>query len=203
MRFYAERPGRVVRQLLADVLVVGWVYLCVLVAMGAYTLVTRLQAPARTLAGAGDAIRSTFDSAAGTASKVPIVGDELAGALGRGAGAGESIADAGRQQVETVGVIALGTAIAIVAAFAVPVVLVWLALRLRYARLARAAVAVRDNDTDLLALRALAHVRVRTLLTIAPDPAASWRRDDRATVHRLAALELSSLGLRAPRTPPD
>ncbi|MGQ0576816.1 MAG: hypothetical protein ACT4RN_21835 [Pseudonocardia sp.] len=74
----------------------------------------------------------------------------------------------------------------------------WLVLRLRYARRARAALAVRAIDADLLALRALARMDLRRLRAVAPDPAAAWRRDDRDVVHRLAALELRSLGLRAP-----
>jgi len=201
MRFYAERPGRLARQVLADVLVVGWVYLCVIVALSAYGLIMQLEGPGRALVSAGDTIRATFDGAAGTARRVPFAGDELAGALGPGSGAGVSIADAGRQQIETVGLLALGTAVGIVALFALPVVLVWLALRLRYARLARAAVEVRERDADLLALRALARGRMLPLLAISPDPAAAWRRDDRPVVHRLAALELRSLGLRAPAPP--
>ncbi|MCY7342760.1 MAG: hypothetical protein LH603_13215, partial [Pseudonocardia sp.] len=36
-----------------------------------------------------------------------------------------------------------------------------------------------------------------------PAPGAAGGRDDRDVVHRLAALELRGLGLRAPRTPPD
>lgn len=201
MRFYAERPGRAARQLLADALVLGWVALCVTVAVAAYELILLLQAPGRALVSAGDSIRGAFDRAASTAGGVPFVGDDLAGALGSGAGAGTSLADAGRQQVETVGAIALGTAIGVVVLLALPVVLVWLALRLRYARQAAAAVAVRDADPDLLALHALARVRVGALLAISPEPATAWRRGDRAVVHRLAALELYSLGLRPPAAP--
>ena len=84
-----------------------------------------------------------------------------------------------------------------------PVLMVWLPLRARYAQLARSAVTARAIDTDLLALRAITRRPVRRLLKIAPDPAAAWRRDDRAVVRALAALELRSLGLRSPRTPPD
>jgi hypothetical protein len=86
---------------------------------------------------------------------------------------------------------------------AMPVLLMWLPLRVRYARLARSAATARAVDSDLLALRAITRRPVRSLLRVAPDPAASWRRDERAVVHRLAALELRSLGMRAPRTPPD
>jgi hypothetical protein len=203
MRFYAERPARASLQLLADVLAVGWVTLCVLLARAAHGVVLRLQEPARALAGAGDSISGAFDDAARTASDVPFVGDDLARALATGTGAGDSLATAGQEQVETIAAVALGTGVIVMLLGALPVLLVWLPLRLRYARLARSAVAARAVDTDLLALRAIARRPVRQLLAVSPDPAAAWRRDDRGVVRALAALELRSLGLRAPRTPPD
>jgi hypothetical protein len=203
MRIYAERPARAALQLLADLLAVGWIALCVYVARTTQDLLLRLQEPARTLAGAGTSIRTAFDDAARTASGVPFVGDDLARALGTGTGAGDSLAAAGNQQVEAIATFAFGTAVAIVVLGAMPVLMVWLPLRVRYARLTRSAVTARAVDTDLLALRAITRRPVRSLLKIAPDPAAAWRRDDRAVVRALAALELRSLGLRSPRTPPD
>ncbi|MGE3289572.1 MAG: hypothetical protein AB7J32_26215 [Pseudonocardia sp.] len=198
MRFYAETPVRVTLQVLADVLVLVWVYLCVTGALAARDVLLTLQRPAETLTGAGEGIRDAFTSAAGTAAGIPFVGDELASALGHGTAAGTSLADAGTQTAETVATVATSTAVGLVAVFALPVVVVWLALRVRYARLATAAVAVREADTDLLALRALAGVRVARLLAVSPDPASAWRRDDRDVVRALAALELRRLGLRAP-----
>ncbi|MDT7708583.1 MAG: hypothetical protein QOG20_4190 [Pseudonocardiales bacterium] len=203
MRFYAERPLRLLRQVLADVLVVAWVVLVVTVARAAYDLVQQLRSPALTLVTAGEAIRSTFAGAADTAGRVPVVGDDLARSLGTGAGAGASLAAAGREQVQTVTDAALGTAVGIVVLAALPVVLVWLTVRVRYARAARSAVVARRVDSDLLALRALAHMPVRRLLAVSDDPAAAWRRDDRDVVHRLAELELRSLGLRSPRVRAD
>jgi hypothetical protein len=203
MRFYAERPLRLLRQVLADVLVVAWVVLVVTVARAAYDLVQQLRSPALTLVTAGEAIRSTFAGAADTAGRVPVVGDDLARSLGTGAGAGASLAAAGREQVQTVTDAALGTAVGIVVLAALPVVLIWLTVRVRYARAARSAVVARRVDSDLLALRALAHMPVRRLLALSADPAAAWRRDDRDVVHRLAELELRSLGLRSPRVRAD
>lgn len=203
MRFYAERPGRAARQLLADVLVVGWVYLAVTVALRTRELLDQLQGPGNALVGAGDGLRDAFDTAAQAVDAVPLVGDALAGALTRAAGAGVSLSDAGRQQVESVATFSVGAAVVVVSLFAVPVLIVWVTLRVRYARMAGAALVVRAVDTDLLALRALSRVRVRRLLAVSPDPAGAWRRDDRAVVHRLAALELRSLGLHAPAAPPD
>lgn len=203
MRLYAERFVRAAWQLLADLLVVVWVVLVVQVALAAKELIDGLQGPGRALAEAGDAIRGAFDDAAGTAGGMPFVGDDLARALGSGTGAGESLAAAGREQVAAVTAVATGTAVGIVVVGALPVVLLWLTLRVRWVRAARSARAIRDLDTDLLALRALTRLPVRRLLAVSPDPAAAWRRDDRDTVRRLAALELADLGLRAPTAPSD
>jgi hypothetical protein len=203
MRFYAERPVRLARQVLADVLVLAWVWLCAEVARASYAVVLQLQAPGQRLAESGNAIRDAFTNAAQTASGIPFIGDDLARALTDGSGAGTSLAAAGEGQVEAIGMMAMGTAAAVVLVGALPVVLVWLLLRLRYARVAGSAAIIRRGDTDLLALRALTHLPVRQLLTTGQDPAAAWRFGDRATVHRLAELELRSLGLWAPPTPPD
>jgi uncharacterized membrane protein YciS (DUF1049 family) len=203
MRIYAERPGRIVLQLVADALAVGWVVAWVVVARAAHDLILQLQAPARAIAGAGRSISGAFDNAARTAGGVPFVGDDLARSLATGTGAGDSLAAAGQEQVETIAAVAFGTAVGIVLLASLPVLLVWLPLRLRYARMARSAVAVRAADSDLLALRAMARLPVRRLLAVAPDPAAAWRRDDREVIRGLAALELRSLGLRGPKTPPD
>jgi hypothetical protein len=184
------------------VLVVAWVWLCVDVAGTARDAVLRLQAPANTLTGAGDGIRDAFDDAARTAGQVPLVGEDLARALGAGTGAGDSIATAGRDLAGTVATIASWTAIGIVVVAAVPVVLTWLALRLRYARVATSAVRVRGVDSDLLALRAMTNRPVRRLLRVSPDPAAACRRDDREVVRALAGVELRALGLRVPDQEP-
>jgi hypothetical protein len=199
MRFYAERPGRVALQVLADLLVIGWVVLVVDIALAAQEVLLRLQGPGEALVDAGGAIRGSFDGAARTAREVPFIGDALATALGGGVAAGDRLAAAGQQQVDTVAAVALGNAVGIVVLGAVPVVLVWAVLRVNYARAAGGAIAARGRDADLLALRALSRRPVRRLLRVGPDPAGAWRAGNREAVARLAALELASLGLRVPR----
>jgi hypothetical protein len=199
MRFYAERPLRVARQLVADVAVIAWVWLVVTFAQAAQALIDQLQGPAGSLTSAGQTVRDTFAGAARTASGIPLVGEELARALNVGTGAGESLASAGQRQAQLIDTVGMWAAVAIVAFAAVPVVLVWLYVRLRYARTAGSAVVARARDLDLLALRALAHQPTRQLLRVSGDPAAAWRRDDAAVVRDLAQLELSALGLRSPR----
>lgn len=200
MRFYAERPLRVARQLFADVAVIAWAWLVVSFARVAQNFVKQLEGPAGALTSAGQTVRDTFAGAARTASGIPLVGDDLANALNVGTGAGDSLAAAGRRQAQLIDTVGLWTAVAIVAFAAVPVVLLWLYVRLRYARTAGSAVAARARDMDLLALRALAHQPTRELLRVAADPAAAWRRDDAVVVRDLATLELRTLGLRAPRS---
>lgn len=196
MRFYAERPARAARQLLGDLVVLAWVAAVVIVARAAHDLVTGLQAPARALADAGDGVRGAFDGAARTAAGVPLVGGDLARALGTGTDAGNALGTAGRDQVAAIGTAALGVAIAVVVFAAVPVVLVWLSVRVRYARAAASAAAARAEGDDLLALRALARQPTRRLLRVSPAPATAWRTEDRDALRALAALELRSLGLR-------
>jgi hypothetical protein len=199
MRFYAERPVRAVRQLLADLLVIAWVALVVFAARTARQFIERLENPAMSLASAGESVRSAFTEAARTAAGIPLIGGDLAKALDLGTGAGTSLATAGQQQAATIATVALSTGIGIAVLGVVPVVFVWLTIRVRYARAAGSAVTARALDLDLLALRALAHQPTRLLLTVTADPASAWRRDDRAVVADLAGLELRALGLRAPR----
>jgi hypothetical protein len=199
MRIYAERPVRILRQLVADVLAIGWVVVVVLAALAVREVILRLQGPATALADAGTSIAGVFTGAAQTAGKVPFVGGDLSAALGQGTGAGERIAAAGREQVETIASVASGTAVVLIIIGVLPVLFLWLPLRIRYARAASAAVAVRDLDDDLLALRAMTRLPVRKLLSVSPDPAAAWRASDAEAIRGLAALELARLGLRRPR----
>ncbi|HEY6423288.1 MAG TPA: hypothetical protein VIY28_08615 [Pseudonocardiaceae bacterium] len=198
MRIYAERRGRATRQVVADMLVVAWVVLVVVMARAAWVLVGRLGSSAQRFTGAGEAIRGTFEDAARSAAKVPVVGDRLAGAFGPGVGAGETLASSGRELSHAAGAFAFGTAVAIVLIGAVPVVLVWLTLRVRWVIAARSALAARAVDTDLLAFRALTRQPIRRLLSVCAEPATAWRRNERTALDRLAALELAALGLRAP-----
>ena len=197
MRFYAERPDRLALQMVADLLAVAWAVGWVWVALDAREQVLSLQGSGEQLVDAGGDVSRTFSRAADTAGRVPFVGDELAGALGRGTGAGRAISDAGRSQVEAVAQLAFGAAVAIVVLAVIPVLTLWLFARVRYARAAAAAAALRTSDsTDLLALRALAGLPPRRLLRLSADPARAWRDGDAEVVDRLASLQLAQLGLR-------
>ena len=202
MRIYAERPGRAVLQVLADVAVLAWALLVVHLARAVHAAILMLQTPANRLTGAGDSIRGAFDGAARTAAGVPFVGDDLARALSTGTDAGDSLAGSGRDLAASVASAATGVAATIVLVGIVPVVVVWLALRARWVRAARSARAARAAGPDLLALQALTRRPTRTLLAVTPQPASAWRHGDPAAIAALAGIELAALGLRAPDLPP-
>ncbi|WP_431947841.1 hypothetical protein [Micromonospora marina] len=201
MKIYADRFPTAVRQFLTDLLVVVWVYAAIRFALWLHDLVEKLAVPGQKLEGAGGGLADNLADAGGKVGRVPIVGDELTAPFTRAAEAARSVAEAGRDQQELVGQLALGLTIAVLV-FPLGLVLFgWLPLRLRWMRRAGAAKALAGAPAgrDLLALRALAGQPLSKLSRIAPDVAEAWRRGDDATVDALAALELRELGLRGGR----
>jgi hypothetical protein len=197
MRIYAERPGRAVLQVLADVAVLAWALLVVHLARAVHAAVLALQDPAQRLTGAGDSIRGAFDGAARTAAGVPFVGDDLARALGTGSTAGDSLSSSGREIAATATTAGTAVLAAVVLLGVVPVVAVWLTLRVRWMRAASSALTARAADPDLLALQALTRRPTRLLLAVTSEPGAAWRGGDPEAVAALAAVELDALGLRS------
>ncbi|MFP5072693.1 hypothetical protein ACLFMI_23880 [Pseudonocardia nantongensis] len=198
MRWYAERPGRVARQLVADLIALLWAVLAVVAGTTVREGLNALRGPGDALVGAGGQVTDSFTEIAGTVSGLPFVGGDLSRALDPAVGAGTRLADAGQEFGDTVATVADWAGVLIPLLLLLPVLLGWLPLRLRYARRAGAAVGARGVAPDLLAVRALARVPVARLTRIAPDPAAAWRSGGPEVVQRLAELELADLGLRAP-----
>jgi hypothetical protein len=198
---YADRLPTAVRQLLTDLLVVIWVYAWIRGAMWLHDVVLKLGVPGQKLQGAGTGMADNLAQAGSTVGRVPIVGDDLTGPFNRAAEAARSLADAGREQQEVVGNLALVLALLLLAMPLGLVLFGWLPLRLRWMRRAGVARTVRDQPAgrDLLALRALATRPLNQLVKLGPDIAQSWRNGDPSAVDALAALELSDLGLRPAR----
>jgi hypothetical protein len=195
---YADRLPTAIRQLLTDVFIVIWVYAWVRIGIWVHDIVLKLGVPGQKLESAGNGIAGNLADAGGKVGRVPLVGDQLTRPFTGAADAARSLADAGRQQQEVVGNIALVVALAVVALPLALVLFLWLPLRLRWMRRAGVASAVRDEPAgrDLLALRALASRPLDQLTRLGPDIAQSWRNGDASAVDALAALELRNLGLR-------
>jgi hypothetical protein len=198
MKLYADRLPVAVRQLLTDLLVVAWVYAWIRAGLWVHDLVLKLGVPGRKLEGAGAGMADNLADAGGKVGRVPLVGDELTAPFTRAAEAARSLADAGRQQQDIVGELALLLAVLLVAVPLGLVLLWWLPARLKWMRRAGVASSVRDQPAgrDLLALRALASQPLNRLTGLGPDIAQSWRNGDASAVDALAALELKDLGLR-------
>lgn len=194
MKWYADRPARLVLQLIADLLAAAWVWLWVWVALEARDFVLQLRAPGDRMISAGGGVRDAFTGAADKARGVPVVGDELADALGRGTHAGESLVGAGTAQIEAVQDTAFWLAVALIAVPVMFLLITWLPLRVRFALRAGAAMKLRGKP-DLLALRALTSLSPRALASFDTDPAVAWKSGDADVIADLARRHLASLGV--------
>jgi hypothetical protein len=204
VKIYADRFPTAARQLLTDLIVVAWVYLSIRAAMWLHDLVQKLAVPGQKLEGAGGGLADNLADAGGKIGRVPVVGDDLTAPFEKAAAAARTVAEAGRDQQDLVGDLALALSLIALALPLGLVLLGWLPLRIRWIRRASAAAALRSAPAGraLLALRALATQPLRKLARIGPDVTEAWRRGDDSTMNALAALELRGLGLRAaPVTP--
>jgi hypothetical protein len=197
MKWYADRPNRFARQVVADVLAVAWAAFWVWFALGARDAVLTVRAPGDGLVSAGSSMHDSFGNAAGKAGDVPFVGKALADALGKGSAAGTTLVDVGNTEIQAVETIALWLAIALIAVPVAFLLITWLPLRLRYARKAGAAKALRDaGRRDLLALHALNNLSLAQLARFDGDPLEGWRRGDEEVLAKLASHQLATVGVR-------
>jgi TRAP-type C4-dicarboxylate transport system permease small subunit len=199
MQLYAERPIRRTAQLVSDLLALLVVVFAVWLGTSVYDEVMKLRAPGDGLVDAGTGLRGTFDSAAGSAGGIPLVGDALAQALHGGSAVGTKLADSGRWQIEAVENLAWWMAAIVVALPVLTLVVTWLPLRWHFTRRATAARHLRalgDEGLDLLALRALTTQPLHRL-TEPGELATGWRQRDRDVIEKLAGHELARHGLTA------
>ncbi|GAA6527935.1 hypothetical protein [Intrasporangium sp. DVR] len=201
MKLYADTTARRTRQLLADVVVLGWVAAWLWLGRQVHDTLRQLRAPADSLTSAGDSVHGALTGAGDQAGRLPLVGDELESWLDRAAGSGTTLRDAGTDMAATVESVAdwLGVLTALF-----PILTVgglWLWVRVRFIRRASTAQRFIDSsdDLDLFALRALANQPMTALARISSDPVGAWRRREPEVVRALAALELRDEGLRPPR----
>jgi hypothetical protein len=200
MQLYAHLPAQRTRQLAADVGMLAWIVLWVLVARTVHGAVLVLAGPGRAIEDLGDSVAGNMGSAAGVAEDVPIVGDELAAPFHALAEAGGTVSGAGQAAQDAVGTLATVLAVVLVVLPVGWLLLRWLPWRLRYVRDAGAArrLLAGTPDLDVLAARALATAPLPRLAALPPGIGAAWHAGEPAAVRALAALELRRLGLRLP-----
>jgi hypothetical protein len=202
MKLYSDVGAQRFGQVLGDLMLVGWVWLCVALGLLVFRITNALGAPGRKAAEAGDGLAGDLRRLAEPIGKVPAVGDQLRSPVDGAAAAAGKLAEAGRDQahaVEQLAYLLAGVTIGLPVLFAL---LIWLPRRIRFSRRATAARKFIDSaaDLDLFALRAMANQPMHQLAKISDDPVKAWREGDTAVITRLADLELRSTGLKAPRT---
>jgi hypothetical protein len=198
LQWYAERPSRRARQLLADGAVAGWCLLWVVVGIAVHGAISSLVAPTLALAGGADRTAEQLDRGGDGVAGLPLVGQEAATPLRAAAGAVRDIATSTTDLAGTVGDLAVLVGVLVPLTPIAVVLVLWLPLRLRGARRAGAARALLDAGADpqLFALRALTTQPLPRLAAVSADPVGDWRRGDPQVITRLATLELERLGLR-------
>ncbi|MEI4271103.1 hypothetical protein TEK04_05165 [Klenkia sp. LSe6-5] len=194
MRPYADRPALRSRQVLADLALLAWAVLWVVLARAVHAAVLVLAEPGVQLESLGRSISDTMGDAAGVAEDVPLVGDELSAPFDALGDSGDGVAGAGQGVQDAVHTLAWVLALALVV---VPVgwaLLRWARWRLGWAREAAAAGRL---DVDLLAARAVATAPLPALAGLPAGIGAAWRAGDPGATRVLAELELRRLGLRS------
>ncbi|HJU97437.1 MAG TPA: hypothetical protein VJ644_05650 [Jiangellaceae bacterium] len=210
MRIYADEPVHRIRQIVADLLGLGWCILAVLAGKAVYDLIDTLAGPGRLLEDAGDGLADNLSGAGDNLSDLPLIGDAVSTPFEGAAGAAANVAGAGRTVQDFVGTMAALAGVSTAGFLILLAVLFWILPRLFWVRRAEAArMVLSDPDgVELLALRALATRRLSRLARIGDGLLPAWRRGDPEVVHALAELEMGRLGIRmpprlaAPRTPP-
>lgn len=206
MPIYAQHPALRARQGAADLGMLAWVVLWVLVARVVHRAVLVLAEPGRAVEDLGSAVAGNMDSAAAAAGDVPLVGDELAAPFEALSEASGAVQGAGQAAQDAVATLALVLAVVLVVLPVGWLLLTWLPWRLRYAREATAARRLLAGGPELatsagleiLAARAVASAPLPRLAALPAGTGAAWRGGDPATVRALAGLELARLGLRLP-----
>lgn len=195
MKVYAERPLRVLRQVVGDLLLVlwvgGWIWL-------GQEVHDRLDALRRPSVQVGEASRNLANSLADTSDQVrglQLVGDVLAAPFDVIVSSTRQLADASNNTQQAIGNLA---DIMIVATALFPILFaltLWAFLRLRWMSHATAAARVRatGEGDGLLAAQALASGRLDQIGKYATS---GNPLDDPLSRRRLAGFQLRRLGLR-------
>src|SRR5215210_4139996 len=150
MQLYASAPVLRTRQLAADLGMLAWLVLWVLVARVVHGAVLVLAEPGRAVEDLGRSVAGNMESAAGVAEDVPLGGDELSVPFDALSDAGGSVTGAGLAAQDAVGTLATILAVVLVVLPVGWLVLRWLPWRLHWARDAGAARRLATADPDVL-----------------------------------------------------
>ncbi len=203
MVLYSDYAPARTRQIIADVIAVAVAALVIGIAAAVAGAIRALGAFGRDLEAAGLDFQSGLTDAAESLGGIPLIGEGIRGPFDLAAGAGGSVAEAGRQQQAFVELIAATTGWLIALLPLTVLAIGWLLPRIWFAvrkRRLQAMIAA-GMSADTLAARAVARAPLRQLVAVHPDPAAAWRSNDPDLVRALAGVELRRAGIAANALP--
>lgn len=197
---YASSRRRATAQATGDLLLLGWIVGCWVMATFIRDVILRLADAARGLSEKTDAVAGTFDTAANRMSQLPLLGQQTAEPFRKASESVRDIALSGSTQAEDITSLAWWTFAAVLALPVIAALLVWLPRRVAFVREATASRRFVDADADLelFALRAMAHQPLYRLARVSPDPVGAYRQRDLAVIRELARMELADSGLPMP-----
>lgn len=199
MQLYADHPARRTRQIIADLISLGFIAVWIALGVWVYQLIAAFQELGVQMQEAGAGFESTMVELGDTLGSVPLIGSGIRAPFDGASEAGAALESAGQSQQASVEAAATVVGLFIGILPVILILLVWLLPRIRFA--IRAGEAKRllatPGGADLLALRALTTLNLTELARVSEAPAAEWRAGNSATVARLAQLQLAELGLRS------
>jgi hypothetical protein len=194
---YATTPGRLLWQLVSDVVVVLWSTVWVFVGLAVHSAVSTIAEVGRQVGEGATGVSKNLNSAGDSTDGFPLIGDELSKPLRAASRAALDIAGAGVSLDTTATWLAVVLGVAVAAPPILFVAMPWLFLRIRFFRRKWTAITLARTPAgeQLLALRALANRPLAKLVAIHADPVGAWRSYDAVAISGLAALELRSAGV--------
>jgi hypothetical protein len=201
MRLYPDMPGRRAAVIARDALVVMLLVLFGLVGLVVHGAVESIAVLGTGVREAGSSVRDGFEAAADAVDGVPVVGDDLGGALrGAGEGTGGNVEDLGRSGEDAVRDLATILGLTTFALPSLVLLTLYLPSRLELARRLTAADRVLLADLSperrrLIAMRAAFSLPYAQLLAYTRDPLGDLAEE---RYDALVAAALEDVGLRAP-----
>jgi hypothetical protein len=195
---YATTAGRLLVQLVSDVVVVLWTTVWVFVGLAVHSAIATVAEVGRQVNDGATGVANNLNSASDNTDDFPLIGEALSKPLRAASRAALDIAGAGQSLDTTATWLAIVLALAVAAPPILFVGLPWLVLRIRFFRRKWTAITLTATPAgeQLLALRALANRPLGKLAGVSIDPVGAWRRGDAVAIRGLANLELRSSGIR-------
>lgn len=199
MQLYADQPARRMRQIIADLISLGFIVVWIALGVWVYQLIAAFQQLGVQMQEAGAGFESTMTELGDTLGSVPLIGSGIRAPFDGASEAGAALESAGQSQQASVETAAAAVGLFIGIVPVMLILLVWLLPRIRFVVRANEGkrLLATPGGADLLALRALTTLNMTELARVSEAPASEWRAGNSATVARLAQLQLAELGLRS------